>query len=700
MSVYILLYFIAFIISIYLGYIVYKRYKHSSGIFFFLCTLFASLWCMAYFLSLSSFISKDIMIYISRFSFFSSTAGMYSFLLFINFFNEVKTYKITKRFLIITLNIFIGLFIITLFTPLIIKGISLDNADIYREKYGIFYFIYVLLYFMFLPISFYISKNQMKKLSILNKIRFRKILYFSVLFVGMGILFQIILPIFGIWLFEKELIIFFILFVLSIIYVIHRYFFLDLRDRIGKIIIGFLSIAGSVLILKLIHLLYKNVNTYISSYWYIQENYSSIDIIIGIILFVIIYKLLSYLFLPKEIKLELKSSIQKLQENISLITNFEKLNNYLSTEIQKIFKTNFCKISLFENKEAKNQIQTYFLNNPTQKYFINDVVFLEESKNKFDKDKILEEINKESFLIFPIFSKENKVIGIFSIGTKSFGDFYNLGEIEIIRKFVFFLSYHLKYLETYKQIEDLSLNLDKKVDEKTIEYNNLINKQKEFISMISHEIRSPISSAVFQADSIIDDLNNGSLTQEDLKNELEILNSLLIRIGDLSSKLFATQYYDTHSVALYKERIQISNLLKTELEIYSHLNENIKFIDEIDSKMGFIEIDKIQFQQVIGNIVSNAIKFINKNNGKILLKAYIKENNLHVEIEDNGKGFDGIEISNIFDKYSTGSGNSTGLGMGLYLCKRIIEMHYGEINAEISKKLGGAKFIIKIPIIH
>jgi signal transduction histidine kinase len=52
------------------------------------------------------------------------------------------------------------------------------------------------------------------------------------------------------------------------------------------------------------------------------------------------------------------------------------------------------------------------------------------------------------------------------------------------------------------------VNLDKKVDEKTIEYNNLINKQKEFISMISHEIRSPISSAIFQSDSMIDDLKS------------------------------------------------------------------------------------------------------------------------------------------------------------------------------------------------
>lgn len=58
----------------------------------------------------------------------------------------------------------------------------------------------------------------------------------------------------------------------------------------------------------------------------------------------------------------------------------------------------------------------------------------------------------------------------------------------------------------YNEIRDLSENLDQKVDEKTIEYNDLMNRQKEFISVISHEIKAPIANAIFQADSIIDDL--------------------------------------------------------------------------------------------------------------------------------------------------------------------------------------------------
>lgn len=82
----------------------------------------------------------------------------------------------------------------------------------------------------------------------------------------------------------------------------------------------------------------------------------------------------------------------------------------------------------------------------------------------------------------------------------------------------------------YQKIEDLSINLDKKIDEKTIEFNDLINKQKEFIGMISHEIKTPISSAIFQADSIIDDIKDGTIGTKEVKTEVQLLQDQLVKV--------------------------------------------------------------------------------------------------------------------------------------------------------------------------
>lgn len=191
----------------------------------------------------------------------------------------------------------------------------------------------------------------------------------------------------------------------------------------------------------------------------------------------------------------------------------------------------------------------------------------------------------------------------------------------------------------YDEIRDLSENLDKKVDDKTIEYNDLLNRQKEFISVISHEIKAPIANAIFQADSIIYDLEDASFPIETLKEELNLLNKELIKTGELTTKLFSVQYFDTRSVALFRERIQLSQLLQTEYEVYSRMHEQVQFINLIDQDMGFVKIDKIQFQQVITNLLQNAVKFLDKKDSIIMIEAYIKKSGLFVVIEDNGRGF-------------------------------------------------------------
>lgn len=172
-----------------------------------------------------------------------------------------------------------------------------------------------------------------------------------------------------------------------------------------------------------------------------------------------------------------------------------------------------------------------------------------------------------------------------------------------------------------------------------MEYNNLINKQKEFISVISHEIKSPIATAIFQADSLIDDLASDEISKEELKTELTLLNSQLVKTGELISTLFSVQYFDIHSVSLFRENVQISYLLQTEYEVYSRMHERIQFINKISDKMGFASVDRIQLQQVLANLLGNAVKFLDKMNPVIIFEAEKEDGFLCIAVEDNGRGF-------------------------------------------------------------
>jgi K+-sensing histidine kinase KdpD len=217
--------------------------------------------------------------------------------------------------------------------------------------------------------------------------------------------------------------------------------------------------------------------------------------------------------------------------------------------------------------------------------------------------------------------------------------------------------------------------------------------------MISHEIRSPIGSAIFQSDSIIDDIDSWEYDKEHIKEELNVLSEQLIKTGEILTKLFSVEYYDVHSVSLFRESIDIYSLIDEEIKIAKKANPKIHFINGIDKNIGFASVDKIQFRQVLTNLLSNAIKFATNKKPTILVEGFKKDAVLQISIEDNGPWFDWIDTENIFDKYTIWKGDRVWLWMWLYLCKRIVEMHSGEIQAKPWSHLWWARFDIIIPIL-
>lgn len=691
MSIYLIIYSVSIFLWIYYWFIYFKQYKNNAWLSFFIFTILSSIWFLWYFLFFSWINNYSLLLIFTKIDYYLSIWVLYSFLYFLyNFSSTQKKINLWKNSILLII-FYLANSYFYIWSDKIISWLIFDqDLKIYRENFWSYYYYHIFLTLIFIPIFTYIIIKKYNSLTNLNKIKLKNIIISVFLAVTFIMIFQLILPFFWIWLFEKEIIFVYILFVFSVIYSLKRYFFINFWYWIWKIIISIFSLLLSYFFI----IIFSKIIPFENWYWSYYDKNWFFTIITWILLYITFNNLLSKYFLWNSLKDDLKKSIFLLEQKISQILDFENLNNYLKNEIKKIFKTNYCEIKFIENESS---IKSFFEKNISEKFFINDIVFIEEKKTKFNKDDIIKCLSKDDFLLLPLFNNKNwKLIWTLHLWTKSFWDFYNLEEIDILKRFSFFLEIHLKYINTYNKIQNFSITLDKKVDEKTIEYNNLINKQKEFISTISHEIRSPLSSAIFQADSLIDDIEKPNIEINYIKKELNILNTILIKISDLTNKLFKIQYYETREVTLYKEKIKVAELIKNEIEIFSHINQNIVFLEEIDKNIWFIEIDKIQFTQVFENIVNNAIKFCEKN-WKILISCYIDNWNLVIWIEDNWKWFEGINISELFDKYSTWKSNNSWLWMWLYLCKKIISMHKWDIFAEKSIKLWWAKFIIYIP---
>lgn len=645
------------------------------------------------------------MLFLSRADYAVSVLGVYSFLLFVHFFSQKKiAWLVKKRIAFIFPIVSLLIISVYVFTDSIISSLVISNNWVYREVFGRYAYLHLGFHAVFIASFVYVVLNVVHKQTYLDKIRLKNIVVLFFTTILILFLFQLLLPYFWIWIFEREIVLLFFFFVLGVIFTIKRYYFPRIGYGIGKILNVIISFISSVVITNFIQLIYNySFNKWQAvAYWSSEDPYNVVLISSSIVLFLFSYFLLDRFVFRRVFWLSdnaiLKVFTWNLQKNISRITTFWALQSHIQKELKSILGSDFCRIVIYKNDTHFREMKQYFETAKGNPIFINDMVFLEENGKFFDKEKIMNEIPKETALIFPFYDETRTNTGLFILWQKPFGDFYTIDEIESLRQVVLFIESHLRYLNTYEQIQEFSQTLDKRVDEKTIEYNDLINRQKEFISTISHEIKSPIAGAILQTDSIMDDIDNEKISRPKIKEELNLLSVQLVKVGDLLSKLFSAQYYDTHAVTLFREKVQIQNMLNMELDIYESIYEGAEFIRKISSDMKFIEIDKIQFQQVVTNLITNALKFSQPTHPVVQVEAYIKSWVFHFSVEDNGDGFAGIDISEIFDKYAVGSSESVWLGIWLYLCKRIVEMHEGKISASKSKDLGGAKISIVIPI--
>lgn len=696
MSIYLFLYFVIIFLLFFIWLKIFKKYwQYYHWKYFFASTSFYFIWLILYFLVFTTIKEKDMLLIASRILYWLSLLWMYSMIFFVLFFNNKNNIK-NQKYNIIIIVIFSLFFIFSSSTSFIVKDmIYSPELNGYYENFWFWYLIYVILYLSF-PFIFWLTLYlKVKKINtIINKIRLIYISIWFLTFTFLQIFFLAILPLYNIWILQIEQILFFIPFIGLTWYSVTRYHFLDLKIWIWKIIIFLLSLFWVIILINIIKNYYLSLWKVVTESWWLSIQFWVIDLTLWIILFILIYKYLNKIFLWNTKIQQFSLKTDKLKEKIPFITNVEYLNDYLKKEFKFLFNIKYISIYIIKDHDNFELIK-YFDKDKLNDIFINDIVFIKENKNKLNYNKLKAEINKDCFIVLPLYNN-NKLIWIFNLWTKPFKDSFYTEEINILKKFSYFLEWHLKYIWTYSALEELNITLDKRVDIQTIEYNNLINRQKEFISVVSHEIKWPIASSIFLWDCILDDINDWNYNETYLKKEIWILIEQLVKSWKLIDKLFDVQLYDVKWIKLYIEKINLKNLINSEVKMYKKVNNDIHFNLNIEDDIWFISIDKIQLTQVIDNLLTNAVKFSKQNNKIININCFSKDKYIFLEIEDSWKWFNNIDLTNIFNKYSTWNISKTWLWMWLYLCKKIVQLHEWTIHASFSKKLWWAKFTIRL----
>ncbi len=222
---------------------------------------------------------------------------------------------------------------------------------------------------------------------------------------------------------------------------------------------------------------------------------------------------------------------------------------------------------------------------------------------------------------------------------------------------------------------------------------------EQLMAIVSHDIKNPISAIQLEAQILL--RVSARSPKSELSDEVRIQANRILKTTE-RMKILVSDLLDrdksVHSLSdLNKKTCHAYLLVQEVLDGLAPLiqNKNISVHNLVPENV-LINVDKNKIYQVFSNLIGNSIKFSPKE-GIIKISFTEDPSSFIFSVEDNGPGLSENDISNVFEKYWTGNNSSTqGTGLGLYICRSIIESHGGVISVN-NLPMRGVSFLFSIP---
>ena len=232
-------------------------------------------------------------------------------------------------------------------------------------------------------------------------------------------------------------------------------------------------------------------------------------------------------------------------------------------------------------------------------------------------------------------------------------------------------------------------------------YNEIKN---DFVNNMTHELKTPIASISLATQM----LNDDSVTKSEKmrKHLVGVITDETKRLRFLVEKVLQMSMFDRKKSSFKKKHLDLNEMVESIANSFSlrveHTGGKINVdIGAVDSD---IYVDEVNFQNVIFNLMDNAVKYRKTDEPvNIYLKTWNDDKWLYLSVHDTGKGIKKDDLRKIFEKfYRVGTGNVhdvKGFGLGLAYVKKVVDLHDGEIKVD-SEYGKGSTFTIKLPVIH
>lgn len=419
-------------------------------------------------------------------------------------------------------------------------------------------------------------------------------------------------------------------------------------------------------------------------------------------------------------------------EKLTSTLDLKFLSEFIVTKLGLVFKPAYVSLFLLDEKNSQyerqavagkpiatlqvidkklfNNIYNYLKQNKQERnvFVREEIKKLNEQVNNPILDTFYNELEKYGVnLQVPLYSQD-KLVGILFFGDKKSGDVYSDEDIRMTEIIAGQSAVAIQNAKLFEEQKHFAAHLKVEVDKATkelkianIQLKKLDVAKSEFISIASHQLRTPLT-VIKGYVSMIQQGDFGKVPDSIIGPCDKIFKSTMRIIG-LVEDLLNISRIESGRMKFDFEDVNLSDLVQ---DVFEELEQHAKnrgleftFIKPA-KKIPLLKLDRNKIREVLMNLMDNAVKYTEKGWVKVQLEKL--DNHIRYSVSDSGRGLEPDEMPLLFQKFSRAKGvqlvHTEGTGLGLYIAKKILQKHHAKIWAESEGAGKGSTFIIEFKV--
>jgi signal transduction histidine kinase len=708
-------------------FILSKSIRSSLNIIFFFLTVAVSVWLLGTYKMFVSIVDLEA-IYWDKFIYIGVAIVPALFYHFSTLFTKNK-----KQYKTVWLAYILGIFfMIMIKTPYFVDGVFRYEWGVHTKAH-IFHHFFLLYYAIFVGLLFYnLFRFFNSTKSGLARAQTRYVIFAFAVLVAGGIFG--FLPAYGISVYPFAYLTS-LLFVSILAYAIIRHRFMDTRLIIKRGTISFMSIASAMALSFFIYNLFS---------WNFPriDNWEVLGLLVGLIILQLLrrfYSIIANRYFFADLY-DYQEVLRDLSHHLTSIINLEDIVDSIINTVNDSFRLENSGLILCERDQlgsAKCEVMmahgltTKELDHIVENEFL--LKYLALSRTPLLSDEIAlitksiiddstvanliqvkDKMEKSKIAILAPLVKEDKLIGVIALGGKLSRESYSNEDIELIDILANQASVAIDNAQLYEQVKEFNSKLKKEVKDATVDLQKINQKltyandnlqqldtaKSEFLSIASHQLRTPLSGIKGYLSMLLEG-DFGRLPAPAKKIITELFENS-DRMTRLINTFLNISRIEANRLVISKKQIDMVELVRTTVHVFAVVAKK-KGLDlkcKLPKKKIMVSADPDKIKDVLINFIDNSIKYTKKGRVTVIVKATTK--NVKISVKDTGMGVAKNDIDKLFEKFTRGTDitkvDTNGSGLGLYIAKKIIEVHNGEAFVSSPGKGKGSEFGFLLPL--